>query len=498
LKAIILAAGQGKRFSHREEKMPKCLMTIGETTLLNIQIDTLYRCGIDNIILVRGYKKDKIDIPGITYYDNDKYEETNVLYSLFVAQEELEDDVVVLYSDIYYEEELLRKIISSTNDISLGSLINFRDMHDVKSVVSTEDIELIDFSNDFSIKNIGKKMALDSSRAKGQFVGIFKLTQTGCERIKKFFDYYKLKVNQDSQHIYKQAWITDLFSEMIDFGCKIKAVIADKGWFEVNTFEDYKNLLKIESLKNKHLLVKTDWTSRAQKYNKLDWVNDDTLLKEMIAQVDNVNEQTKILDIGTGTGKILIGFQLLKGKAHYEGCDLSTSMMKKIDSSHNFKLTVADVTDLSIYPDSAFDVITARMVFHHVNQLDIAMQECYKKLKPGGILVICEGNPPSYRSLDFYKEMFFYKEDRNVFMETDLINLFVHNNFKDITTKTIITENMSLNNWIDNSGLPQRNIEIVKSLHYNCEEHVKNDYNMLVSEEDITMDWKFSIVTGRR
>lgn len=498
MKAIILAAGQGKRFSYHEAKKPKCLMEIGDTTLLNIQIDTLHQCGIDNIIIVRGYQKSQIDVPGITYYDNDKFDQTNVLYSLFVAREELKDDVLVLYSDIYYEENLLRKIIASTHDISLGSLINFQDMHKLKSDLSTEDIELIDFTDNFSIKNIGKQMRHDPSLANGQFIGIFKLTPIGCSRIKKFYDYYKLKVTQESDHNYKQAWITDLFSEMIGLGSEIKTIIADHGWFEVNTFDDYKNLLKIESLKNKHLLVKTDWKSRAKAYNKLDWVNNDTLLKEMIAQVDNVNEQTKMLDIGTGTGKILIGFQLLKGPAQYQGCDISPSMMEKIDPAHNFELAVTDVTDLSIYPDDYFDVITARMVFHHVNQLNKAMQECYKKLRAGGILIICEGNPPSYRSFDFYKEMFFYKEDRNVFMESDIINLFAHNGFKNITTKTIITENMSLNNWIDNSGLPQRNIDIVKSLHYNCEEGVKDDYNMQIKEEDITMDWKFSIVTGKR
>lgn len=498
MKAVILAAGEGKRFNYFKEKKPKCLMDIGETTLLNIQIDTLHKCGIKDIVIVRGYEKNQINIPGIKYYDNNNFNRTNVLFSLFTVKNELNSDVIILYSDIYYEENIIRKIIKSKHSITIGCLINYESMQKTKSDISLKDIELVDFESHNRIKRIGKNLTAKSDYTRGQFIGIFKLTPNGCNQIKNFYEYFKLKFNESQNHSYKKAWITDLFSEMIELGIEITATIMESGWFEVNTFDDYQTLLKIQSLKKKYLLVKTDWKKRAEKYNNLDWVNNDKLLSYMTENISKINSSINILDVGTGTGKILLYLKLKRGEANYYGCDISSAMMNKIDPSYGFELKMANVTNLDIYPKNFFNYVTARMIFHHVDDVDKAMKEIYKKLKKGGKLIICEGNPPSYISHDFYKEMFFYKETRNVFMETDLINLYVRNKFRNITTNTIILKNMSLNNWIENSGLPQRNIDIIKKMHYNCHEDVKKDYNMKIVKDDIIMDWKFSIVTGEK
>ena len=86
MKAIILAAGEGKRFNHEDVNKPKCMIDIGETTLLNIQIDTLYKCGIKDIAIVRGYEKDQLNIPGIRYYDNDIYHHLTTIFGYcFIA-----------------------------------------------------------------------------------------------------------------------------------------------------------------------------------------------------------------------------------------------------------------------------------------------------------------------------------------------------------------------------------------------------------------------------
>ena len=55
---------------------------------------------------------------------------------------------------------------------------------------------------------------------------------------------------------------------------------------------------------------------------------------------------------------------------------------------------------------------------------------------------------------------------------------------------------MSMNNWLENSGLPFRNIDIIKRMHYDCDNLVKKAYNMKFVDEDILMEWKFSVVAG--
>lgn len=240
------------------------------------------------------------------------------------------------------------------------------------------------------------------------------------------------------------------------------------------------------------------WKTRSLNYDKLEWVSNDELLAHLGQCIGDVTFDTNILDVGTGSGKVLIYLYMLKGQANYHGLDISNDMMDKIDPGFNFNLLKASVTDMSVYPDFHFDYVTARMVFHHVDDPDKGFREVHKKLKKGGKLILCEGNPPSYDSYRFYEKMFSYKEERLVFMESDIINYFVRNKFRNITTRTVMLSDMSLNNWIDNSGLPDSKIRIIKDMHYQCSDQVKKDYNMREVKNDILMDWKFSIVEGEK
>jgi len=84
LKAIIAAAGESEYFNK-----PKSLLKIGNKTLLERQKNTLKICGIRKIVAIRGFKKEKFKIKGITYYDNDDYKNSFELDSLFFADNEI-------------------------------------------------------------------------------------------------------------------------------------------------------------------------------------------------------------------------------------------------------------------------------------------------------------------------------------------------------------------------------------------------------------------------
>ena len=151
---------------------------------------------------------------------------------------------------------------------------------------------------------------------------------------------------------------------------------------------------------------------------------------------------------------------------------------------------------MEIFEKNTFDYATARMVFHHVDNIPKTLSEIKRVLKPGGKLSICEGNPPDKDTVEWYEKMFHFKEDRNTFLLDDLINILVKADFQEITSKTIILKKMSLMNWLDHSALPVRNKEIIKKMHLECDDKVKDAYNMEIKENDVYMDWKFSIVTG--
>ena len=95
MKAVILAAGQGTRLKKYTESLPKGMLMFMGKTILERQIELYRKCGIDRIIVVRGFATDKIGYEGITYYENEDYENTNMVESLMAAKEEFDDDIIV-------------------------------------------------------------------------------------------------------------------------------------------------------------------------------------------------------------------------------------------------------------------------------------------------------------------------------------------------------------------------------------------------------------------
>lgn len=114
MKAIILAAGRGKRLGKNIPK-PLCVL-VNKKTILDFQIEVLAKTiGIENIILVVGYKKELFlkKYPSLTFVFNEKYDRTNIATSAFLALRNLNEDTICLAGDIYFEKDIIEKIIKS-------------------------------------------------------------------------------------------------------------------------------------------------------------------------------------------------------------------------------------------------------------------------------------------------------------------------------------------------------------------------------------------------
>lgn len=499
MKAIILAAGKGSRLGEICRNKPKCLMTIEDNTLLEIQINTLHACGIEDISVVTGYHADKIDLPGLKYYKNPDYAKTNVLHSLFAARKELSNSVLVLYSDIIFEEQVVKRLIDSTHDIALGVMVNWQEAAKQRNAIALDDLEMVYFDAENRIERIGKGLD-EKYQTQGQFIGMVKYSPRGSEILKTNYDRVKKHYSKSplgEAKTFEKAWQTDLFQEMTELGIPLHCVIIERGWMEIDTPEDYQRAQTDTEFVRRLVKKKTDWSIRAKLYNDLDWVNRDELLSAIVKIALGLNGK-KTLDLGTGTGKVLMALKQSYPDGRFYGVDISKSMMEKIDKSEGFDLSVGSVEQLNGFKSNDFDLVTARMVFHHVEKLEDATAQVHRVLKPGGRFILCEGNPPDLYSMNFYKEMFRFKEDRKTFLSDDLINLLVRRGFRDINCRVVVTRDMSLNNWLDKSGLPFRNVDIIKKMHRNCDSRVQQAYNMKFTDDDIIMDWKFSIVSGTK
>jgi choline kinase/predicted SAM-dependent methyltransferase len=497
MKAIILAAGQESRLDEICQGKPKCLMNIEDNTLLEIQINTLHACGIEDICVVRGYEGEKINVPGLRYYDNPDYSNTNTLYSLFCAREELVADVLILYSDIIYEEQVVKRLIESTHDIALGVMVNWKEAFQQRDKIAREEFEMVYFDSENRVQKIGK-MLTEEYETQGQFIGMVRCSRRGAEILVRNYDRAK-KYHSGKPfgraNVIENAMQTDLFQEMAELGVPLHCVVIERGWMEIDTPQDYDRALTDTKFVRRLVKKKTDWNERAKFYNDLDWVNRDQLLSTIVEIAGDLKNK-KVLDLGTGTGKVLIALKHKCADAAYYGVDISKGMLDKINPSYHFNLSLGETEELRAFKNNDFDLVTARMVFHHVKNLDKALQQAHRVLKPGGKFIFCEGNPPDHHSIEFYKEMFRFKEDRITFLLDDMVNCLVRQNFQRITSTTVILKNISLDNWLAKSALPFRNVDIIRRMHCDCSNSVKRAYNMNFQNDDILMDWKFSVVSG--
>ncbi|MAV88156.1 MAG: hypothetical protein CMM67_07910 [Rhodospirillaceae bacterium] len=244
--AIIIAAGLGSRMKSHTEDKPKCLLEFGGKTLLERQLDVFRSEGIENISLVRGYKKEKINYEGITYFENDDYKENNILNSLFYGEEAIKGHVIVSYSDILFDRSVVARLLNSSYDISIVVDIDWRGYYVGRKDHPIEEAENVIFDADNSVLQIGKILT-NKNDVHGEFIGMLGLSPRGAEIFKRHFhrakEQYWDKPFKRAEK-FQKAYITDMIQEMVDLGVPIHCVIIERGWKEIDTVEDYEKALQ--------------------------------------------------------------------------------------------------------------------------------------------------------------------------------------------------------------------------------------------------------------
>jgi len=244
-KTLIVAAGLGSRLKGHTENTPKCMLDFGGKTLLQRQLFSYKKNGVDDISLIRGYKKNKINYKGIRYFNNDDYKDNNILNSIFYGEEVINGNIIISYSDILFEPFVVKRAMESDHDISVIVDIDWRDYYIGRKDHPLSEAENVIFNSNNEVVKIGK-IASEKEEVHGEFIGMIKLNHRGCEILKQnFHRVKKLYWNKPFQRakIFQKAYLTDMIQELVDIGIKVHCVIIERGWKEIDTVEDYKKAL---------------------------------------------------------------------------------------------------------------------------------------------------------------------------------------------------------------------------------------------------------------
>lgn len=242
MKAIILAAGQGTRLKKYTENLPKGMLMFDGKTIIERQIEAYKKQGINDIIIIKGFAADKIQYDDVTYYTNTEFDKTNMVESLLAAKTEFDDDIIVSYSDVLFNEEMLKGMINSVGDFVVSVDMEWKSYWKERYGKVDFDTESLALDDNMNIVSIGlPDPSIEEIDAR--YVGILKFSNKGLKEILRVMDRdyleYADKPWQQSGKTIRQAYMTDLLQAMIEEGHSVKAEPFENGWVEFDTNEDY-------------------------------------------------------------------------------------------------------------------------------------------------------------------------------------------------------------------------------------------------------------------
>jgi choline kinase len=170
VQALILAAGEGSRLDDHFGR-PKCLREVGDVPLLHHQLAALAAVDVLDVLVVVGYKQASVrDSVGswARFVTNERFSETNSMYSFLLGERALDDDLLVMNSDIFCDPRMFQVLLAAEGDALLYDSSSGDADEEMK--VHVRDGVLVEMSK-----------TLPPSRISGENVGILRLSRKTAE-----------------------------------------------------------------------------------------------------------------------------------------------------------------------------------------------------------------------------------------------------------------------------------------------------------------------------
>ena len=240
MKALILAAGMGKRLGNITLKTPKPLLKIANTTIIEYLISCLKEIGIKQIYIVTGFKSKMIRAKlgkTVNYIHNKSFKTTNSIFSLYLAKKNLQNsNFILINGDIFLSKHYFSKILKFKDSTSFG--IKRRKYFDGEmNIVLKNNI----------IKKISKKVKGSESNAESAQISYFTKKDSII-----FFE----KVSQLIKKNFINLFPAYAYQAVIQKSKINISFINKKCWYEIDNKKDLNNLRKKINSSKKLIIFK--------------------------------------------------------------------------------------------------------------------------------------------------------------------------------------------------------------------------------------------------
>lgn len=235
MQAVILAAGMGKRLKDLTENNTKCMVRVDGVSLIERALRQLEKLHLSRIVIVVGYEGEKlmnyigtlgIQTP-VVYVNNTIYDRTNNIYSLAMAKEYLmEDDTLLLESDIIFEDAVLLGLVEDTRD-TLALVDKYERWMDGTVVKLDEKDQITEFIP-------GRKFRFEEKESYYKTVNIYKFSKEfSRSRYVPFLEAYQKALGNNEYYEQVLSVISILDEPVI----KAKRLQGEL-WYEIDDVQD--------------------------------------------------------------------------------------------------------------------------------------------------------------------------------------------------------------------------------------------------------------------
>ena len=235
--AVVLAASRGEELGELTEDQPKTMVKVQGVPILSHIVDAYNAVGIKDILVVRGYKKEAVNLPNLTYIDNLEFAETGELASLSQALQSRKgrfQPTIVSYGDVLFNKYIPQALSQEQDDCVIFVDSNWRDQSSYARLGGFAECSVPNSRKAFNakiyLKQLGKTVPEESIH--GVWMGFLKLSSSAASQVND------LLLDMLADPANRRAGIPQLLQELLKRDVPVRVLYTVGHWLDVNSLED--------------------------------------------------------------------------------------------------------------------------------------------------------------------------------------------------------------------------------------------------------------------
>ncbi len=236
-RAIVLAASRGEELRELTEHQPKTMVKIQGTPILARIVDAYNAVGIKDITVVRGYKKEAVTLPNLTYLDNDDFAETGELDSLHKAlraQKGQAKDLIISYGDVLFNTYIPQALCQEKEDFVIFVDSDWQNQSSYARLGGFAECSLPNSKKAFNariyLKQLGNTVPRESTH--GVWMGFLKVSAAGASQVQTIL------ATMMADPANRKSGIPQLLQDLLTRNLPIRVLYTVGHWLDINSLDD--------------------------------------------------------------------------------------------------------------------------------------------------------------------------------------------------------------------------------------------------------------------